>query len=301
MLVNNLVVKSFFTGASFIGVLMSVVGIEAAWAKDALLQGEQLGRGEQLLSNNGCFRLIMQGDGNLVLYGNTMKPIWNAASVGPADKTIMQNDGNLVVYKPNMEVVWAAHPPDRQGLTDFRLIVQDDGNTVIYANKGSQVIPIWATNSGGINCDGSRPISFPITGERDNSVGNGGMRTSFTLNSDGRLTAVTNTRTKVKGAGFTGGVSIILLNGDRQPIWASEVHKYGVDGCLIGTCNRNENWSDSVPPDILRQVRGYAILQQHAPKWLQLVGQRGDQFLRWLNSSEGQGTIKTIVTIAAML
>jgi hypothetical protein len=288
-------------GTFFIGVLISVVGIEAAGAKDTLSQGEQLSRGESLLSNNGCFRLIMQGDGNLVVYGNTMKPIWNAGSNGPADKAIMQNDGNFVVYKPNMEPVWAAHPENRQGLTNFRLIVQDDGNTVIYANNGSQVRPIWATNTGGINCDGSKPINFPITGEKDNSVANGGMRTSFTLNSDGRLTAVTNTRTKVKLAGFTGGVSIILLNADRKPIWASAVHRYGVDGCLVGTCNRNENWNDSVPPDILRQVRGYAILQQHDPKWLRLVGQRGEQFLHWLNSDEGKATISTIVTIAAML
>jgi hypothetical protein len=51
----------------------------------------------------------------------------------------------------------------------------------------------------------------------------------------------------------------------------------------------------------MRQVRGYAILQQHDPKWLSLVGQRGDQFLRWLNSGEGKTTISTIVTIATML
>ena len=148
-------IKKSFTRTFFIGVFISVVGIETAQAKDTLLQGEQLGRDEQLLSNNGCFRLIMQGDGNLVLYGNTMKPMWNAASNGPADKAIMQNDGNFVVYKPNMEPVWAAHPPDRQGLTNFRLIVQDDGNTVIYANNGSQVKPIWFTGTPERNCDGS--------------------------------------------------------------------------------------------------------------------------------------------------
>jgi hypothetical protein len=37
------------------------------------------------------------------------------------------------------------------------------------------------------------------------------MRTSFTLSADGRLTAVTNTRTGVQLAGFTGGASIVLL------------------------------------------------------------------------------------------
>jgi outer membrane protein assembly factor BamB len=265
------------------------------------LQGERLVGGESISSNNGCFQLIMQGDGNLVLYGNTMRPMWNSVTVGSADRAFMQDDGNFVVYTPNMQPVWAAHPQNRQGLTNFRLIVQDDGNLVIYANNGSEVRPIWSTGTGGRNCDGSKQLNFPITGEKDNSVANGGMRTSFTLNSDGRLTAVTNTRTKVKAAGFTGGVSIILLNADRQPIWASAVHTFGVDGCLIGRCNRNDNWNDSVPPDILPQVRGYTILQQHNPKWPSLVGQKGEQFLRWLNSDEGKATISIIRDIAVML
>lgn len=144
-------------------------------------------------------------------------------------------------------------------------------------------------------------VKFPITDNRDDAVANGRMSTSFTLNPSGQLTAVTNTRTGVKLAGFTGGVSIILLNENRQPIWASSAHRYGVDGCFIGRCNRNDNWSDSVPSNIMDQVRGYTILQQHEPKWLSLAGQRGEQFLRWLNSDEGKATIGTVVTIAAML
>lgn len=164
------------------------------------------------------------------------------------------------------------------------------------SDNGSSTDQTWSFVNASISS-----VAFPITGERDDAVANGRMRTSFTLNSSGQLTAVTNTRTKVKLAGFTGGSSIILLNVNRQPIWASSVHRYGVDGCLIGICNRNENWSESVPPNILSQVRGYAILQQHNPKWLSLVGQRGEQFLRWLNSDEGKATVSTVVTIAAML
>lgn len=189
--------------------------------------------------------------------------------------------------------------------------IQVGGGCVFYIGEvgiyNSQAYEITLSDPGkvslsGLNSPYSPPqVSFPITGERDNSVANGSMRTSFTLNANGQLVAVTNTRTKVKMAGFTGGVSIILLNANRQPIWASSVHKYGVDGCWIGTCNRNDNWSDSVPPSILQQVRGYAILQEHTPKWLSLVGQRGEQFLRWLNSDEGKATVTTIVSIAAML
>jgi hypothetical protein len=142
-------------------------------------------------------------------------------------------------------------------------------------------------------------VTFPITGDKENGVANGRMRTSFSLNTDGTLTAVTNTRTGVQLAGFTGAVSIILVDENRQLIWASDVHSYGVDGCLIGRCNRNDNWSENVPPEIMSRVRGYAILQQHEPKWR--LFDKGEQFLRWLNSDEGKATLTTVATIIAML
>lgn len=142
-------------------------------------------------------------------------------------------------------------------------------------------------------------VSFPIAGDRDDAVANGRMRTSFMLNADGSLAAVTNTRTGVQLAGFTGASSIILLDENRQPIWASSVHSYGVDGCTIGRCNRNENWSENVPQSVMGRVRGYAILQQHDPSWR--IFDRANQFLGWLNSNEGRSTIGTIASIAAML
>ncbi|WP_377476119.1 MAG: AbfB domain-containing protein [Microcoleus anatoxicus] len=150
-----------------------------------------------------------------------------------------------------------------------------------------------------VNPMGLNPVTFPITGDKENGVANGRMRTSFTLNADGSLTAVTNTRTGIKLAGFTGAASVILVDENRQLIWASGVHSYGVDGCFIGRCNRNDNWSENVPPEIMSRVRGYAILQQHNPKWR--VFDRGAQFLRWLNSDEGKATVSTIATIIAML
>jgi hypothetical protein len=73
----------------------------------------------------------------------------------------------------------------------------------------------------------------------------------------------------------------------------------GVDGCLVGRCDRNENWSESVPQSVINRVRGYAILQQHEPSWR--IFDRANQFLDWLNSDDGKATVGTIATIAAML
>lgn len=171
---------------------------------------------------------------------------------------------------------------------DFNLYIEKDESESFRKDATFRIV-----NAMGLNA-----VTFPITGDREDRVANGRMRTSFTLNADGTLTAVTNTRTGVQLAGFTGAASIIIVDENRQLIWASDVHSYGVDGCVIGKCNRNDNWRENVPPDIMSRVRGYAILQQHNPKWR--VFDKGGQFLRWLRSDEGKATLSTIATIIAM-
>ncbi|MBD3558692.1 AbfB domain-containing protein, partial [Planktothrix sp. FACHB-1355] len=172
---------------------------------------------------------------------------------------------------------------------DFNLYLEKDESELFRKDATFRIV-----NPLGVNA-----VSFPITGNKEDRVANGRMRTSFSLNADGTLTAVTNTRTGVQLAGFTGAVSVILVDENKQPIWVSGVHSYGVDGCTIGRCNRNDNWSENVPSEIMSQVRGYAILQQHDPKWR--VFDRGTQFLSWLRSDEGKATVATIATIISML
>jgi hypothetical protein len=98
-------------------------------------------------SDNGSYRLIMQQDGNLVLYKTVSRSnvaIWssrtNGQTVGECD---MQTDGNLVIYTPNHKPIWASHTNGHNG---SYLEVQDDGNAVIYTPDGKA---IWATNTQG--------------------------------------------------------------------------------------------------------------------------------------------------------
>ncbi len=177
---------------------------------------------------------------------------------------------------------------------------------VVLPSRSLAVIPstehfseVEAKTTKNINVGNLVAVRFPITGDRDDAVASGRMRTSFSLSSNGQLTAVTNTRTKVKLKGFTGSTSIILVDSGKRPIWASGVRSYGVDGCLIKRCNRNDNWSENVPPAIMSQVRGYAILQQHEPRWR--VFDKGQQFITWLGSNEGKATIAAIGAIVAMI
>lgn len=62
--------------------------------------------------------LVVQGDGNLVLYnpfnaGNNERPIWDSKTFGKDTKPIlmMQDDGNLVLYGSKFagDLLWASN------------------------------------------------------------------------------------------------------------------------------------------------------------------------------------------------
>ncbi len=104
--------------------------------------GHALAPGESVKSCDGRFSLVMQGDGNLVLYlGGSA--LWASHTNGKGGRTAaMQTDGNFVVYAAGRQPVWASGTNGNGGAT---LAVQNDGNVVLYA--GSRAI--WATNTSG--------------------------------------------------------------------------------------------------------------------------------------------------------
>lgn len=105
---------------------------------DRLLPGQRLNKGESLISSNGQYTLILQYDGNLVLYGRG-RALWASNTNGRAvDYAIMQSDGNFVIYG-YPAAVWAS---GTVGWSNAYLIVQNDGNVVIYGQK-----PAWATGT----------------------------------------------------------------------------------------------------------------------------------------------------------
>lgn len=109
-----------------------------------LYQGMQLQVGQQLDSCDGRFDLILQSDGNLVLYeGSTA--LWAANTVGSgAALATMQDDGNFVVYTSGGTAVFDTGT-EGSGCGTF-LAVQTDGNLVVYDGAGTAV---WASGTGG--------------------------------------------------------------------------------------------------------------------------------------------------------
>lgn len=108
--------------------------------------GEELQAGQKLFSPSGEYFLVMQTDGNLVVYAvgastdseNANRPIW-ASHTNSKGGTVakMQGDGNFVVYAAGGAPVWASNT---NGHGNSFVRMQDDGNMVIYQ-------AIWASNS----------------------------------------------------------------------------------------------------------------------------------------------------------
>ena len=109
----------------------------------ALYNGQQLNKGDILLSTNGVYNLSMQNDGNLVLYNGNNSPIWATGTVGSGDHFIMQGDGNAVVYRLNGSPVWAT-ATDNTGAN--RIVMQEDGNLVVYDKNNTLK---WASGTSG--------------------------------------------------------------------------------------------------------------------------------------------------------
>ncbi|MGC1293946.1 MAG: hypothetical protein WA869_02805 [Alloacidobacterium sp.] len=78
--------------------------------EDRLQPYQQLDVNQQLFSDNGYLNLILQTDGNLVLYRTQMgHALWASNTQGDAvGYVIMQGDGNLVAYSAGGTPFWAA-------------------------------------------------------------------------------------------------------------------------------------------------------------------------------------------------
>ncbi|CAG8799354.1 36397_t:CDS:1, partial [Gigaspora margarita] len=85
----------------------------------------------QIVSPNGEHRLVMQTDGNLVLYSGSTA-IWASNTCGKGAgpyRMALQTDGNLVVYAGNGLPMWASNTYKKQV---SYLAVQNDANVVLY-------------------------------------------------------------------------------------------------------------------------------------------------------------------------
>ncbi|MEV0400473.1 hypothetical protein [Actinoallomurus sp. NPDC050550] len=115
---------------------------KALWTRSITIErlqpGYSLKAGQAVKSPNGRYTLLMQTDGNLVLYQGK-KALWSTITGRhPGAYTLMQTDGNLVVYGTDRKPLWYSNTAGHPGAF---LEVQNDGNLVIYGTNNK---PLWS-------------------------------------------------------------------------------------------------------------------------------------------------------------
>lgn len=105
------------------------------------MQNDTLYPGQSLLTPDHKYRMVLQRDGNLVIYGNG-KALWASSTAGRDSAQLsMQPDGNLVIYNKNGSAIWTS---GTSGNGVAVLSMQPDGNLVIYNPNGRAA---WASNT----------------------------------------------------------------------------------------------------------------------------------------------------------
>jgi hypothetical protein len=121
---------------------------QAPTSTDTLKLGEELNQNEPLKSADGRYELLLQDDGNLVIYGatdpdrNNKRVIWESGTVGSgATRLVLQSeDGNLALYDADNKAVWATNT--NQGKATH-LFLHNDGRLELY--EGTTAC-LWKTD-----------------------------------------------------------------------------------------------------------------------------------------------------------
>jgi hypothetical protein len=117
--------------------------------------GTTMRQGDWAISANQLYVLVMQGDGNLVLYEVSGAPpqpdstflgyaLWATATndpQNPGQVFDIDQDGNLAVLGPASQTLWQS---DTAGCDPQYLALQTDGNLVLYDTDDDAV---WATGT----------------------------------------------------------------------------------------------------------------------------------------------------------
>ena len=126
-------------------------------ASGVITQGATLTSGTPTasVSNAKGLKLVMQTDGNLVLYDAAKKALWASGTsrkgTGPY-RLLMQPDGNLVLYDAKKAPLWHTNTYGK-GKAPYKAVVQEDGNFVVYDTKNT---PLWASKGSSASSKGKK-------------------------------------------------------------------------------------------------------------------------------------------------
>lgn len=106
------------------------------WTSTSVTAPSTLSVGESWSTNR--IKMVMQADGNLVVYNEKGKATWASMTFGANHTARFQTDGNLVIHNGDDRPIWGA---DVWGHPGAKLILRTDGKVVIM--DGATVT--WST------------------------------------------------------------------------------------------------------------------------------------------------------------
>ena len=136
-------------------------------ASSTMMPGESLSPGESITSPSGRYQLILQHDGNLVLYDTDGSvALWDSRTVGRSDRTlIMQPDGNLVLYElpvTPFDALWHARTYDWPGAI---LTVRDD-STMTIGHSDGRVLWTAGASTPDVGLAGTKHVVYGVSDQR---------------------------------------------------------------------------------------------------------------------------------------
>jgi len=149
---------------------------------------------------------------------------------------------------------------------------------------------VFVRNEGYVS---AQPASLTI--DLDSDLGaNHYMTTHGVLLPNGHIDAQTRTRTLTWFGGFTGGVYLLLEDPNGFTIGSTAMHRFGVDGTMIGRSDRSDYWSEDSDPNIAARTAAVHCVHTWAPKF-------PDETLRRVNNLVGEAvaTARPIIDLIA--
>jgi hypothetical protein len=157
-----------------------------------------LSSGQTVFSAANHYALVMQTDGNLVLYNNGVAAWYSATNGHPGARFVKQGDCNLVIYSAQNIPLWSSGTANAG--TSCVLTLQPDGNLVL--NSGANVT-LWSTNTSNISTElNSVMEQFPSGGI---------LLPSQQLETPDRQHTLR----------FQGDGNLVLYNAQSKPLWSA--------------------------------------------------------------------------------
>jgi murein DD-endopeptidase len=280
---------------------------DAATTAGSVKAGTWLNAGDAVTSPNGQFRLVMQGDGNLVEYGIGGAVLWASGTANwPGASTVVNTDGVVTIQRKGQLIARYG----TGGRVGKQLQVGADG---VISSLDTAGRAVWQANAFQSSVGAGQVIASGTTLRSD-----AGNSRTLTMQADGNLVqtvdgkATWNTKTfRHPGAyaAMQADGNLVVYGPDKKALWASSTSRAGggqllvqVDGnvVLYGKAGTRV-WSTKKVTGLLWPVAGTTISGRygddrgagHVPRYHQ--GTDAPVKVGTPVYASGKGTVTTVV------